>query len=392
MKKILTVFLSVLMLVGTFTFPVSYADDVVTFSLDPSDLASGYTTFTVDVIAHIPEGADVVAVGMLVTVPEGLSLESFKKVYTDEGMYTCSASLEENPYMILWVSGTASLPAGDTVMCTLTFKADTPLDSGVSYNIGFCAEPDNLPQDRNGNEVYAEYSGCEILVEEVIEPVLKFELVEYPLHEGDTTLAVDLMVTLPEFATGYELGYFCLEVRYNRRQMELSAPPQWNVIGGDCENSNDLTDYPYILTWISIDKEDQFSSGRNLIATLTFELAQPATSGEIFEIGLAADPLNFVASMESKDGRYKEEKYSPEEVIINGTSFGISVNYGDANGDQSITLLDTSLMLKYIARWDTIQIDTVAADVNLDGNVTLADVSRILKYIAKWNGIVLGTE
>lgn len=389
MKKILTVFLAVLMLMGTFSFPVSQAVDVAKFYLVPSDVHVGDTTFTVDVVAHIPEGCDIVGSGLLVTVPEGLNLTNFKKKYTDEGMYTCSESLDVNPYMILWVAGTATLPVGDTVMCTLTFSTDAPIASGTAFDIGLCAEPDNKPGDFNGDVVYAEYEGCNL---EIVKPSLEFALEASPLHKGDTTLNVELTVTLPEFATGYELGYFCLEVRYNRRQMELASQPQWSVMGGDCENSNDLTDYPYVFTWISIDKEDQFRAGKNVIATMTFELAQPATSGEVFELGLTADPLNFIASMESKDGRYKEELYKPGEVTISGTSVSVSIHYGDVDGDNSITLADTSLMLKYIARWDTIQLDTVAADVNLDGNVTLADVSRILKYIARWNGIVLGAE
>ena len=64
--------------------------------------------------------------------------------------------------------------------------------------------------------------------------------------------------------------------------------------------------------------------------------------------------------------------------------------FGDADGDNTVTLADASSILKYIAKWNGHTVNEKAADVNLDGIVNLADVSHLLKYIAKWNGIVLG--
>ena len=64
--------------------------------------------------------------------------------------------------------------------------------------------------------------------------------------------------------------------------------------------------------------------------------------------------------------------------------------YGDVTGDGKINLMDVSLVMKYIARWD-VQMNDVAADVTGDGKINLMDVSLIMKYIAKWD-VVLGKK
>lgn len=58
--------------------------------------------------------------------------------------------------------------------------------------------------------------------------------------------------------------------------------------------------------------------------------------------------------------------------------------YGDANGDNDITLSDVTLMLKDAAGWN-MDMNVKACDVNADGVVTLADVTLMLKYLAGWD-------
>ncbi|MGN0115233.1 MAG: GDSL-type esterase/lipase family protein [Acutalibacteraceae bacterium] len=70
------------------------------------------------------------------------------------------------------------------------------------------------------------------------------------------------------------------------------------------------------------------------------------------------------------------------------TSVVISVNYGDANGDGSINLLDLVALRKHLAKWN-ISIDSAAADCNADGNINLLDLILMRKYLARWD-VVLG--
>ena len=61
--------------------------------------------------------------------------------------------------------------------------------------------------------------------------------------------------------------------------------------------------------------------------------------------------------------------------------------YGDANEDGALNLSDATKILKYIAKWDGIELNRYLCDV--DGNlwVGMTDVSRILKLIAGWVNI-----
>ena len=58
---------------------------------------------------------------------------------------------------------------------------------------------------------------------------------------------------------------------------------------------------------------------------------------------------------------------------------------GDANTDGKISLSDVSLMLKYIAAWENIDLNISLCDMNGNGRIDLTDVSTTLKIIAGWN-------
>lgn len=69
---------------------------------------------------------------------------------------------------------------------------------------------------------------------------------------------------------------------------------------------------------------------------------------------------------------------------------GTTVNYGDANGDDDINMLDASLILKHVAGWEDLDIDLTSADANGDGVVDIRDASLVLKHVAGWSDIVFG--
>ena len=58
---------------------------------------------------------------------------------------------------------------------------------------------------------------------------------------------------------------------------------------------------------------------------------------------------------------------------------------GDADGSGALNLLDVTLTLKYLAEWEGITLDEIAADISGNGDVTLSDVSLMLQIIAGWN-------
>lgn len=57
---------------------------------------------------------------------------------------------------------------------------------------------------------------------------------------------------------------------------------------------------------------------------------------------------------------------------------------GDADGDGVVGIGDAITILKHVAGWQGITIDTDAADVDASGKVDLNDAILILKKIAGW--------
>lgn len=61
--------------------------------------------------------------------------------------------------------------------------------------------------------------------------------------------------------------------------------------------------------------------------------------------------------------------------------------YGDANEDGALNLADATEILKYIAKWDGIELNRNLCDVDGDLSVGMTDISRILRLIAGWANI-----
>ncbi len=148
---------------------------------------------------------------------------------------------------------------------------------------------------------------------------VSFDLVAAPVLEGDTTLSVDLVVTLPENATGYELGAFGLDMNYDNTVMELAEEPSWEVKGNGL-NSENVTDLPYLFLWVTIKTNEQFKAGSTVACKMTFNLKEAAVAGTEYKIDLTANAENPIASMASKDGAYTEVAYTAEQLSINGCS------------------------------------------------------------------------
>jgi len=58
-------------------------------------------------------------------------------------------------------------------------------------------------------------------------------------------------------------------------------------------------------------------------------------------------------------------------------------SHADADGNGKVDLLDVTAMLKYIAKWKGIEVDTTAADMDYNGKINLWDVSLVLKLLVK---------
>ena len=62
---------------------------------------------------------------------------------------------------------------------------------------------------------------------------------------------------------------------------------------------------------------------------------------------------------------------------------------GDVDADGTVTMKDATLLWRYVADWDGIVINELAADVDRDGKITLKDATILRRYVAEWDGIEL---
>lgn len=203
---------------------------------------------------------------------------------------------------------------------------------------------------------------------------------------GATELTADLTVVLPEDATGYELGGFKALIGYDSDVMTLAEEPTWEI-SGTTMTSPALTTDPYALVWLNT--KPTVKAGTTVVATLKFNLAEPAKAGNTYDITLALDENNMPMTLASEDGAHVETVYAASQIALINAQVGVAeFIYGDINDDGNVNLADATLLLKYLASWD-VTINAAAADVNVDDAISLADATLLLKYLAGWD-VVLG--
>ncbi len=252
---------------------------------------------------------------------------------------------------------------------------------------------------------------------------VSFAMVIDPVAAGDTALSAKLTVTLPEDATGYELGQFFLHMNYDTSVMTLAKKPSWKIKGSTMQ-SKEVTDMPYNLLWASVNPV--FAAGTTVAAEFSFDLAKAAAEGDVYAISLDIDNIDessMPTSMASQDGTYTETVYTAAQIVLVSATFTvhthsyvsvvtpptkteqgytthtcsgcgdsyvdsyvdpITATPGDVNDDGDVNLSDVTLLLKHLASWD-VTINTDAADVNDDSEVTLADATLLLKHLAGWD-------
>lgn len=62
--------------------------------------------------------------------------------------------------------------------------------------------------------------------------------------------------------------------------------------------------------------------------------------------------------------------------------------FGDADGDGSVTGVDTVVLARYLADWSSVQsiVATKNSDLNDDGRITAIDVVILARHLSNWKG------
>lgn len=124
------------------------------------------------------------------------------------------------------------------------------------------------------------------------------------------------------------------------------------------------------------------TTANGILAELMFSIVPGAPLGESAIVFTNYDSYPFC----NVDEQPVEATYKSGVITVNEPEY----EYGDANNDGKISLLDLILLRKYLAKWN-VTIDLTAADCNGDGKISLLDLIALRKYLAHWN-IVLGPQ
>lgn len=167
-----------------------------------------------------------------------------------------------------------------------------------------------------------------------------FSVVADDVKPGDTEINAMLVVTLPEGATGYELGAFKLDVAYDASKMALTLNEDdeldWQVKGTTMTSPTPDTN-PYTVIWADTNARFK-SAGANNAVALKFTLAKAAEVGDTFEINVT---VNEALSLASKDGTYQEVAYDAAAIPV--VNFASTVVAPATTTAAATTVADTTV-------------------------------------------------
>lgn len=64
-----------------------------------------------------------------------------------------------------------------------------------------------------------------------------------------------------------------------------------------------------------------------------------------------------------------------------------SILWGDANGDGVVDSADGTILNRYMAKWDNVEVNLKACDFNGDGVIDSSEVAVVSRYLAKWTNL-----
>ena len=142
-------------------------------------------------------------------------------------------------------------------------------------------------------------------------------------------------------------------------------------MGGQYQNPQTYAS-PVSLTWYN--GAENFTGKNTTFATLTFQVSESATAGEVVDLVVTYNPSDV----------YDITETDIALNVINGSVTVLDCVPGDINGDGVTNLKDLSRLFQYLADWDVI-VNEPALDTNGDGSVNLKDQSRLFQYLADWD-------
>jgi hypothetical protein len=167
----------------------------------------------------------------------------------------------------------------------------------------------------------------------------------------------------------------CMSISYDADKLTLLEVTDKKLLD-DSIFSDKIDANPYLLRWEGMEAENNTKTGT--IAVLKFQINENCEPGRI--------PVYLeLSEAEIYNGDLERIPAS----AVNGYIDVIEYISGDANSDLLVNSMDVTLLRRYLAKWENVQIHEEAMDVNDDMLLNSMDVTILRRYLAKWDNVSL---
>ncbi len=166
-----------------------------------------------------------------------------------------------------------------------------------------------------------------------------------------------------------------LKVNYDTNKLQLINVIDTGLLS-NFMSSNSYSNYPYVLTWA-----DELATENNV------------QNGSIVELEFKV--LNCEAGDTDISITYEESDICNKDMskvffeIANGTITILDYIPGDVDNNGDVNIIDAIMLRRYVAEWDGIEINELAADVDRNGDINIIDAIILRRYVAEWDGVIL---
>ena len=170
-----------------------------------------------------------------------------------------------------------------------------------------------------------------------------------------------------------------LKLSYDPAVLTLVKAEKGGVItGGTFTIGDSLAAIPYTVILEDSLAQTNYTQDGDLVV-FTFRVKADAPLGE-----------TAVSVTYDAPSTYDKDLIDRTFTVQNGAVLVAERVPGDASGDGELNVKDATILRRYLAGWEGVEIDEICADFNGDGSVDLKDVTLILRYLAGWVGVTPG--
>jgi len=167
-----------------------------------------------------------------------------------------------------------------------------------------------------------------------------------------------------------------MKLSYDSDKLSLLKATDTGLLNGGVF-SNDTDTNPYLLRWADTAATENNVNNGTLVL-LEFQITENCPSGML--------PVSLELS---SDGIYSISSDVIYASSVNGYIEVTDRTPGDVNSDGEVTMMDSTILRRWLANWSDVTIDESNADVNGDGEVTMMDSTILRRYLANWSGVEL---